>query len=172
MSRKLMGIALAIGLLIVPLSTWASDKGAGCGLGKVVFEGQSGFLSHSTAMTTNGLGTGYALTTQSVGMTVGTLGCDTSKAVDAQSVERDVFVAVNLENLSQDMAMGAGEHLNSLASLMGCGESAYSEFGQMTRDNYAALMERADQSSTELVSGLQQQISTHPALASRCARVS
>lgn len=170
MSRKLMGIALAIGLLVVPLSAWAGDKGAGCGLGKVAFEGQSGFLSHTVALTTNGLGVA-AFTTQTVGMTVGTLGCDTSKAVDARDVEREVFVAVNLDNLSQDMAAGSGEHLTSLASLMGC-EGASSQFGQMTRERYTTLMERADRSGSALISGLQQEISADPALASRCTRVS
>lgn len=171
MSRKLMGIALAIGLLVVPLSAWAGDKGAGCGLGKVIFEGQSGWLSHTTALTTNGLGTGTGIDTQTVGMTVGTLGCDTNKAVDARDVEREVFVAVNLDNLSQDMAVGAGEHLYSLASLMGC-EAATAEFAQMTREHYSALMEQADQSGTALISGLRQQISADPALASSCTRVS
>lgn len=171
MSRKLMGIALAIGLLVVPLSAWAGDKGAGCGLGKVVFEGQSGWLSHTVALTTNGLGVGAGIDTQTVGMTVGTLGCDTSKAVDARQAEQEVFVAVNLDNLSQDMAVGTGEHLTSLASLMGC-EGAASEFGQMTREHYTTLMQRADQSSSELISGLQQEISANPALASRCTRVS
>jgi hypothetical protein len=170
MSRKLMGIALAIGLLVVPLSAWAGDKGAGCGLGKVAFEGQSGWLSHTAALTTNGIGVAV-FTTQTVGMTVGTLGCDTSKAVDARDVEREVFVAVNLDNLSQDMAVGSGEHLTSLASLMGC-EGASSQFGQMTRERYTTLMERADQSSSALISGLRQEISADPALASRCTRVS
>jgi Protein of unknown function (DUF3015) len=170
MSKKLMGIALAIGLLVVvPLSASAGDKGAGCGLGKTLFGGQSGFLPHTLALTSNDAGT--AIDSQSIGITAGTSGCDVSKQVNNES-PRDQFVSINLENLSQEMAVGDGEYLHALASLMGCGQDTYADFGQMTREQYPALMAQADVSSDQLVTGLEHEIVTRPELASRCTRVS
>ena len=49
-----------------------------------------------------------------------------------------VFAAVNFDNLSQEMAQGRGEHLASLATLMGVPANHESEFFAMTQKQYAA----------------------------------
>lgn len=160
--KKLIGLVMLAGLLSATVAL--ADEGAGCGLGKQVWVGQSGVVAHVLAATTNNI-----ISPASTSITSGTSGCD-ANGVIYRHKEQEVFVAVNFDTLSQEMAQGHGQNLQSLAALMGCSTVAYPEFARMTQDKYPVLM-GSDTSTMELISGLKREMATHPTLAG-CTRIS
>ena len=104
----LFGLGVAVGVASVQE---ARAESTGCGLGTMVFEGQSGVAPQVLAVTTNG--TSF---NQTFGITSGTLGCDSNDVIASAEV-RQLTVA-NLDNLAKDMARGEGETLASLATAM------------------------------------------------------
>ncbi len=88
---------------------------AGCGLGSMIFEPDSGF-TQIFAATTNGTSG-----TQTFGITSGTSNCDDASG-GAESAK--AFVQTNRAALAKDMARGHGETISSLSALAGCGDSA------------------------------------------------
>lgn len=104
----LLGLGVAVGVASVQE---ARAESTGCGLGTMVFEGQSGVAPQVLAVTTNG--TSF---NQTFGITSGTLGCDSNDVIASAEV-RQLTVA-NLDNLAKDMARGEGETLASLATAM------------------------------------------------------
>ena len=162
MSRKfvilLMGLSLFFGFSAL------ADEGAGCGLGKQLFDGQSGLVPNVLAATTNG-----SSGNNTFGMTSGTSGCDADSVI-LNDQEQAIFVAANFDNLSQDAAQGGGEYLRSLANLMGCSTSAYSELAGMTRANHAALFGVA--APEAMLDGLKEKMAASPALSAACGRLS
>jgi len=94
-------------------ASWAVDqKNTGCGLGSIVFEGQNGLVSQTSAATTNG-----TFGNQTFGITSGTSNCEQYKTF-TYNEKVNTFVAENMDNLAQDIARGQGEYLNTLAVLM------------------------------------------------------
>ena len=162
MNKKTLGIA---GLLLFTfaLSALAEERGAGCGLGKQLFEGQTGLVPHIMAATTNGISGN-----QTFGLTSGTSGCDVDGVIMNDRAP-EAFVEVNFDNLSQDMAQGNGQYLHSLATLMGC-EVVYSDFAGMTREKLPVLLEGG--TSDTLLLGIKREIAADPKLSSGCTPVS
>ncbi len=77
----------------------------------------------------------------------------------------NAFASLNFENLSQDMAQGGGEHLASLATLMGVPEEQQAEFFAMTQEKYLSLIEAGETSPVAMVKALNDATGTHPVLA-------
>ena len=93
-----------------------SDNGPGCGLGKLAwgdYKNQKSIAPQVMMATTNG-----TFGSQTFGLSSGTSGCTNDGSVMAQH-KTTLFAELNFENLSQEMAQGRGEHLASLATLMG-----------------------------------------------------
>jgi hypothetical protein len=88
---------------------------AGCGLGSIIFEPDSGF-TQIFAATTNG-----TFGTQTFGITTGTSNCDTGPGSSAST---KAFVAANRSVLAKDIARGSGETLGSVSRLAGCENTA------------------------------------------------
>lgn len=100
-----------IGTLLVASSfaVNAKDYGAaGCGLGSIWFDGQSGLGPHIMAATTNGF---YG--TQTFAMSSGTLGCDVTEPINANHAA--LYLNGNMENIASAIAIGNGEALVALA---------------------------------------------------------
>jgi hypothetical protein len=84
---------------------------AGCGLGSLIFEPNSGF-TQIFAATTNG-----TFGSQTFGISSGTSNCtDTSGGSDSAKA----FVETNRTALAKDIARGQGETIESLSRLGGC----------------------------------------------------
>jgi len=130
--RRTLAVCL-FPLLAATTNYAAAGSGAGCGLGQQVFEGQSGLGPHILAATTNG--TSY---NQLFGISFDSLGCNGESVVTA-SVQRNVFVAGNFDNIARDAAQGGGEHLESLAALMSMSGDDAERFFQFTQQQYDAL---------------------------------
>lgn len=171
MAKKVLGLILVLSFLSVS-GAMAEELGPGCGLGKMIFDGKKGLISHLSGYSTNvtvGGGTGGIGVL--VSMTMGTSGCDVDQVI-LKEKQQEVFVAVNLDNLSQEMAQGGGGYLDSLAGLMGCSGAAAGDFAGMTQQKYDVLFAGAHTGPVELLSGLKREMAAHPTLAAGCNGIS
>src|SRR3990167_121362 len=138
------------------------DTGPGCGLGKLAWQNyphQKVIGIQTMEATTNGL-----MGNQTFGITSGTSGC-TNDGKFWASEKVNVFAALNFENLAQDMAQGQGEHLASLATLMGIPAAQQPTFFAMTQEKYVSLVSAGETSPVALVKALNEAVATHPMLA-------
>ena len=138
------------------------DTGPGCGLGKIAWQNyphQKVIGIQTMEATTNGL-----MGNQTFGISSGTSGCTNDGKFWAQE-KVNVFAALNFENLAQDMAQGQGEHLASLATLMGISAAQQPAFFAMTQEKYASLVAAGETSPVALVKALNEAVATHPMLA-------
>lgn len=158
---------LRLGVALLPLCAtpvWADnpDTGPGCGLGKVVWAEhtkQKSIAPQVMMATTNGTSG-----SQTFGISSGTSGCTNDGTIMSQ-YKVNVFAAANYENLSQEMARGGGEHLASLAELMGVPEEQRSEFFTVAQAQYASLIQSGDQTPDGMVKTLHSGMAAHPTLA-------
>ncbi len=138
------------------------DTGPGCGLGKLAwdnFKNQKNIAPQVLMATTNG-----TFGSQTFGISSGTSGCTNDGQVWSQ-VKDTMFAGVNLDSLTQEMAQGRGEHLASLATLMGVPAEHHAAFFSMTQDRYNSLVAAGEQSPKAFVQALNEGISGHPVLA-------
>ncbi len=148
----------------VALAGGTSDIGPGCGLGKVAWEG--------SRVDTNTVGAQLLISTtnntilpwQAFGITSGTLGCKNNGKVWAQE-KVNMFASANFESLSQEMAQGQGEHLASLATLMGVPADHQGVFFAMAQERYTSFVQAGEPSPVRLVQVLNDGMAGHPVLA-------
>lgn len=141
------------------------DTGPGCGAGKVLwadFKNQKNILPQAFMATTNltGMNT-FAISS-------GTSGCTNDGQVWAEH-KVTTFASLNFENLAQEMAQGEGEHLSSLAALMGVPAEHQALFFAMTQDRYTSLIRGGESSPVALIKALNDAIAGHPLLAKATA---
>lgn len=137
------------------------DTGPGCGLGKLAwgdYAHQKNIAPQVMMATTNALGSG------TFGISSGTSGCTNDGKVMAEQ-KTTLFAELNFENLSQEMAQGQGEHLASLATLMGVPAEHQAEFFAMTQERYTSLVKTGEASPVAMVKAINSAIATHPVLA-------
>ncbi|HLA61326.1 MAG TPA: DUF3015 domain-containing protein [Nitrospiraceae bacterium] len=138
------------------------DTGPGCGLGKLAWQNyphQKLIGIQTMEATTNGL-----MGNQTFGITSGTSGCTNDGKFWAEH-KVNAFAALNFENLAQDMAQGHGEHIASLATLMGIPADQQPAFFAMTQEKYASLVTAGETSPIAMVKALNEAVATHPMLA-------
>ncbi len=121
-------------LLLVASPTMAlADNGPGCGMGAELWKGKSGLVAHTSAGTTNG-----TFSSPLSGLLSGTSGCE-NPGVVSNDYQQKIFVSMNLDDLAQDVAQGSGDHLSSLASLMGVASEDRDAFNSLAQDNYEKI---------------------------------
>ena len=138
------------------------DTGPGCGLGKLAWQNyphQKVIGIQTMEATTNGI-----MGNQTFGITSGTSGCTNDGKFWAEH-KVNAFAALNFENLAQDMAQGHGEHIASLATLMGIPADQQPAFFAMTQEKYASLVTAGETSPVAMVKALNEAVATHPMLA-------
>ena len=127
------------------------DTGPGCGLGKLAwadYKNQKNIAPQVMMATTNGtFGSG------TFGISSGTSGCTNDGQVMADQ-KTTMFALLNFENLTQEMAQGKGEHLASLAALMGIPDEQHPAFFALTQERYSDLVQAGETSSVALVNFL------------------
>lgn len=142
------------------------DTGPGCGLGKLAwadYKNQKNIAPQVLMVTTNATGM------NTFAISSGTSGCTNDGQVWA-SERANVFAAINFDNLSQEMAQGKGEHLASLAALMGVPEAQHPAFFALTQERYSDLVKAGETSSMALVKALNDAVSKSPVLAQAVSR--
>ena len=141
-------------------NTMAEDKSDGCGLGWQVTAKKS-FLGTTTRGTTN------AFVPPTFGMTSGTIGCE-QHSFAKQDTNAAVFAFNNFDSIKIEMAEGQGETLQGFAKTMGCNDSAFGAFGEMTQQNYRAIIGTEKTSSTQMFQNVKSQIKKNAILSSNC----
>lgn len=141
--KKVMIAGLLV-LAAAPVTSYANS--AGCGLGSVIFEGQTGLGPNILAATTNG-----TLGNQTFGMSSGTLGCNQDDTVMAAA---DSFIDSNMERVARDMSTGHGEAMDTLATLMGIQDADKGTFFKVSQENFTEIFSHKDVTSSEVVASL------------------
>lgn len=141
MKKVLVSLALSAGLATGAFA--AANSNTGCGLGSLLIDKQ-GLIWNLFQITTNN-STG----TQTFGITSGTSGCKSGKiAMDSRTQE---FVAANMDALSQEIAQGRGEHLDTLVELLNVADK--DAFKIALQDNYNKLYASKDAQSADVLDG-------------------
>jgi len=135
---------LIAGAILLGASSMAFAQ-PGCGVGAMIWKGQSGIAPHVLAATTNG-----TFGNQTFGMTTGTLGCQTNEAVQSMAMYMDS----NIDKVARDMSRGTGENLDTLAVLLGVDEADRDTFRQVLQDNFATIFPSSDTTSGEAVDAI------------------
>ena len=113
--KKAFLVLLIVSMMAPVAFAGAVRNNVGCGLGTLLFESvgkpNGGWLLQMTASWTN------ATLSNTFSMTTGTINCagNINKAV---SIEVYEFVTANMDNLAKDIAMGHGDTINSLGTML------------------------------------------------------
>ena len=100
----------------------------------------------------------------------GTSGCSFDEETSAY-IEQHHFVAVTIDNLSEQIAQGGGPHLQSLSILLGCPASAYSILATITRQNYDELFPSVETEPEVFLTRLKGKMRAYPRLAVTCVYI-
>lgn len=170
MTRKLVLAAVAALFVVSQVGVALAanpDTGPGCGLGKLAWadtKNQKNIAPQVMMATTNG-----TFGSNTFGISSGTSGCTNDGQVWAEQ-KTNVFAAINFDNLSQEMAQGRGEHLSSLATLMGVPAEKQADFFAMAQERYTALVQSGEANSVALIKALNEAMASHPVLAQVSSR--
>ena len=138
------------------------DTGPGCGLGKLAwadYAHQKSIAPQVLMATTNGtFGSG------TFGISSGTSGCTNDGKIMADQ-KTTMFTQLNFENITQEMAQGQGEHLASLATLIGVPAEQHAAFFAMTQERYTSLVNTGAASPVAMIKAINDALATNPMLA-------
>ncbi|MCB1190739.1 MAG: DUF3015 family protein [Leptospiraceae bacterium] len=156
--------------LFCTLSIPAQNYGrAGCGPGSMIFGSyDSGWAQILVSTTNRGFGASYFSTTldlQTSAILTGTSNC-TEDGIVLKEKEQEVFVHLNYENLGQEIAVGKGEKLATLAVLFGCLKTQ-DQFIEMTKKNYSKLFSQQENPS-KLYFAIKSEIQNNKILKNSC----
>lgn len=134
--------------LALPGLAMAKDS-SGCGVGTIIFDGESGVAPQVLAVTTNG-----TLGNQTFGISSGTLGCDQQGTIDSLAE----FTADNMDKLAADAAAGEGETLVTARDLMGIDAEHQERFNQKMQENFDRIFSSTDTTAEQVVDSMEQVI--------------
>jgi hypothetical protein len=145
--KKTIALIAIAGLTTLPGVAAAKDS-TGCGLGTLVFDGQSGVAPQVLAITTNGTSGN-----QTFGITTGTLGCDSDGTIDHQG-DTLAFTSDNLDQLAADVAAGDGETLATVGDMIGVDSAQQDRFARVMQDNFERIFDDADATANEVLTSM------------------
>lgn len=145
--RFCMWLAMSLFLSVqsVASATPNPDTGPGCGLGKKLWEdwkGQKQIVPQAFMASTNVTGS------YSFAISSGTSGCSHDGKI-WDSERANLFIEINYASLVEDIARGGGEHLASLASLMGIPAEQHAEVFAMAQQEYHTFKQSGERSLLE-----------------------
>ena len=165
MFQRTVFILIACSLLVMQAAGVGAagnpDNGPGCGLGKLAwmdYGSQKQIAPQVMMATTNG-----TFGSQTFGISSGTSGC-TNDGVIMKNKHINMASRA-FESLAQEMAQGRGEHLASLAALLGVPEEALPEFFALVQEKYTLLVGSDDTTAVTMLQTLQAAMAERPALA-------
>ena len=137
------------------------DNGPGCGLGKLAwmdYGSQKQIAPQVMMATTNG-----TFGSQTFGISSGTSGCTNDGVIMKNKHINMASHAFN--SLAEEMAQGRGEHLASLATLLGVPEEAQPEFFALIQEKYIILVGSDDTTAVTMLQAIQSAMAERPAFA-------
>jgi hypothetical protein len=117
--------------MMISTPSHAIDSTGGCGLGSMAWKGHSGIIPQVLAMTTN------SMFLNTVGVTLGTSGCDPNGRVTGGTGKLVLAVIENnMEQFAMDASRGQGETIETIASILNVDSK---ELGEKTKQHFAFL---------------------------------
>jgi ketosteroid isomerase-like protein len=116
----------------------------GCGVGAMIWKGQSGIAPHVLAATTNGTAS------QTVSMTFGIVGCHTNQSVQSMAMLLDS----RGEAIAAEISRGQGENLEAMAVALGVQPEDRNEFYDVLAKNFNTIFPTSDTTSGEAVDAI------------------
>lgn len=155
--KKLLTV-LSVLVALPTAAMAAQDNVGGCGVGSLIFKGQSGLVPQVLAITTNG-----SVGNQTFGITTGTLGCSQDGMVKS-NMKSAMFIDSNKGKLARDMSIGSGETLASLSSLLGVEAKDQVAFNRLTKDNVARIFTSESVSTEQVIVALREVLASDATL--------
>ena len=155
--KKLIAV-LSLAVVFPSLAMAAQDNVGGCGVGSMVFKGQSGVGPQVLAVTTNGISGN-----QTFGISSGTLGCTQDGAVHS-NMKSAMFIDSNKEQLARDMSVGSGETLAALAHLLGVEAQDQVAFNRLAKDNMARIFTSESVATEQVIVALREVLASDATL--------
>ena len=162
--KKLSMLAIVGMFVAMPggfaLAAGTPDTGPGCGLGKRAFQNYPNAKTKGAQVLMATLNaTGY----NTFAISSGTSGCTDDGRWWAEQ-KATMFAELNADALAQEMAQGRGEHLASMATLLGVAQPQHAAFFAMAQERYATLSGTGVLSPAAMVQALNEGISADPSL--------
>ena len=154
MMKKYVATAMFAGAL--GMAGTAQADNTGCGLGTVLFAGQTGMGQDILAVTTNQISWN-----QHFGSTSGTLGCESGQTITADAAQ---FMSENMDQVAHDASNGGGEALATLASLLEIDEADQEAFFSHAQENFGEIFPSADVTAGEALENLEATMAAHDTL--------
>ena len=155
--KKLIAV-LSLAVAFPSMAMAAQDNVGGCGVGSMVFKGQSGVGPQVLAVTTNGISGN-----QTFGISSGTLGCTQDGAVHS-NMKSAMFIDSNKEQLARDMSVGSGETLAALAHLLGVEAQDQDAFNRLAKDNMARIFTSESVATEQVIVALREVLASDATL--------
>ena len=134
---------LIAGAILLGASSMAFAQ-PGCGVGAMIWKGQSGVVPHVLGATTNGMAS------QTVSMTLGLAGCNTNESVQSMAMLIDARGSA----IAAEMSRGEGENLEAMAVALGVDTVDRPKFYSILKANFATIFPDADTTSGEAVDAI------------------
>jgi hypothetical protein len=148
MTRAVFAVLAAVSLTASSGVAQANEN-IGCGLGSMLFEGQTGLAFEILAATTNGF-----IGSQTFGITSGTVGCGKPNQPIKAEERIQMFAGTNIDRLAREMALGEGEALEALAVLMSVDAADRAAFYALTQSHFGEIFPKAELTSSEMLTAL------------------
>lgn len=164
MLKRLILVSLAVAFVGMQaglaLAAGTPDTGPGCGLGKLAFQNYPNAKTKGAQVLMASLnGTGA----NTFAISSGTSGCTDDGRWWAEN-KTTMFAELNSDALAQEMAQGSGEHLASLATLLGVPQDQHQAFFAMTQERYTALTQAGEVSAVAMIKAMNDAVSANPML--------
>ena len=113
MKKSLLLSTVLGAVMMISTPSFAIDSTGGCGLGSMAWKGHSGIIPQVLAMTTN------SMFLHTVGVTLGTSGCDPNGRVTGGTGKLVLAVIENnMEQFAMDASRGQGETIETIAGIL------------------------------------------------------
>lgn len=134
---------LIAGAILLGASSMAFAQ-PGCGVGAMIWKGQSGLVPHVLAATTN------PIASQTVSMTLGLAGCSTNENVRSMAM----LIDSRGQAVAADISRGYGENLEAMAATLNIPAEERDVFYRLLNQNFATIFPNADTTSGEAVDAI------------------
>ena len=136
------------------------DNGPGCGLGKLAW---MDYGAKTNCASGDDGHHEWRLRQPTFGISSGTSGCTNDGVV--MKNKHINMASLSFESLAEEMAQGRGEHLGSLATLLGVPEESQPEFFALVQEQYTILVGPDDTTAVTMLQALQAAVAERPTLA-------
>ncbi|WP_303291060.1 DUF3015 family protein [Marinobacter sp. SS5-14b] len=116
----------------------------GCGVGAMIWKGQSGIVPHVLGATTNGMAS------QTVSMTFGIVGCNTNQNVQSMAMLIDSRGSA----IAAEISRGNGENLDAMAATLGLPQEERPAFFSLLKSNFNTIFPSPESTTGETVDAI------------------